>query len=77
MCERQQAGQGRKSLGLRTFGPATAEILPESEVSAVRSLIMRKYRADLVIFRPLRFAQGVPHLGRPRTTPVILAITPS
>jgi len=56
--------------------PGTAEILPESEVSAVRSLIMRKYRADMVIFRPLRFVQGVLHLGRPRTGPVILAITP-
>lgn len=53
-----------------------AEILPDSEVSAVQQLIGRKYRADMVIFRPLRAVQAKLHIGRPRTTSVILAITP-
>ena len=53
-----------------------AEVLPESAVGSVRPLIMRKYRADLVIFRPLRSVQTMLHVGRPRTKPVILAITP-
>lgn len=56
--------------------PATAEVLPDSEVSALLPLIMRKYRADLVIFRPVRFAQAKLHIGPPRTKPVMLAITP-
>jgi hypothetical protein len=37
---------------------------------------MRKYRSDLVIIRPLWFVQSALHLGRQRSTPVILAITP-
>jgi PPOX class probable F420-dependent enzyme len=56
--------------------PGTAEILPDSEVGEVQSLISRKYRTDLLMIRPVRFVQGVLHLGRPRTKPVILAITP-
>jgi uncharacterized protein len=56
--------------------PATAEVLPDSQVSALQSLIWRKYRADLVIFRPLRFAQAKLHIGPRQTKPVILAITP-
>lgn len=55
---------------------ATAEILPESEVRAARSLIIRKYRADLVIFGPIRFVQAILHIGRARTKPLILVITP-
>ncbi len=47
----------------------TAEILPESEVSAVRSLIMRKYRADMVIFRPLRPAGAASPCCAPRRCP--------
>jgi|GEM_PF-399447 uncharacterized protein len=56
--------------------PATAEILPDSEVSVIRPLIRRKYRADMVIFRPLRFVQATLHVGPRETKPVILAITP-
>ena len=56
---------------------AVAEILPDSEIAAVERLIADKYRFDLIIFRPLRFVQSRLHLGRPRTRPVILAITPS
>jgi uncharacterized protein len=56
---------------------AAAEILPDSEIAAVERLIADKYRFDLIIFRPLRFVQSRLHLGRPRTRPVILSITPS
>jgi len=56
--------------------PATAEVLPDSAVSLIRPLIRRKYRADMVIFRPLRFVQAKLHLGPRETKPVILAITP-
>lgn len=64
----------------RLRGPrvtAVAEVLPDCEVSRVEQLIARKYRADMVIFRPLRFAQQVLHIGRPRTKPAVLAVTPS
>jgi uncharacterized protein len=56
---------------------AVAEILPDSEISAVERLIADKYRFDVIIFRPLRFVQARLHLGRPRTKPLILSITPS
>jgi hypothetical protein len=57
--------------------PAVAQILPDSEVGAVERLIVDKYRFDMIIFRPLRFIQARLHLGRPRTEPAILGITPS
>jgi hypothetical protein len=53
-----------------------ADILPDSGISTVEQLIADKYRSDMIIFRPLRFVQAKLHLGRPRTKPVILAITP-
>ena len=56
---------------------AVAEILPGSETGAVERLIADKYRFDMIIFRPLRFVQARLHLGRPRTPPAILRITPS
>jgi uncharacterized protein len=56
--------------------PAVAQILPGSEIAAVERLIARKYRFDMIIFRPLRFVQARLHLGRPRTEPAILGITP-
>ena len=56
--------------------PAVAEILPNSEIAAVERLITDKYRFDMIIFRPLRFVQARLHLGRPRTEPAILSITP-
>jgi uncharacterized protein len=55
---------------------AVAELLPDSEVGAVERLIADKYRFDVIIFRPLRFVQARLHLGRPRTRPTILRITP-
>jgi len=57
--------------------PAVAEILPHSEISTVERLIADKYRLEMIIFRPLRFVQARLHLGRARTEPVILGITPS
>jgi uncharacterized protein len=57
--------------------PAVAELLPDSEISGAERLIKRKYRADLVIIAPLRFIQSALHLGRARTKPVILAISPT
>ena len=57
--------------------PAVAEILSDSEIGAVERLIADKYRFDMIIFRPLRFVQAKLHLGRPRTGPAILGITPS
>ena len=57
--------------------PAMAQILRGSEVGAVERLIADKYRFDMIIFRPLRFIQARLHLGRPRTEPAILGITPS
>ena len=57
--------------------PAVAQILPDSEIAAVEQLIADKYRFDMIIFRPLRFVQARLHVGRPRTEPAILGITPS
>jgi uncharacterized protein len=57
--------------------PAVAQILPASETAAVERLIAGKYRFEVIVFRPLRFIQARLHLGRPRTEPAILAITPS
>ncbi len=57
--------------------PAVAEILSGSEIGRVERLIADKYRFDMIIFRPLRFVQARLHLGRPRTGPAILSITPS
>ena len=56
--------------------PAVAEILPDHETGGVEQLIAGKYRYDMIIFRPLLFAQTKLHLGRPRTKMVILRITP-
>ncbi len=57
--------------------PGTAGLLPDSEAGQAERLLADKYRIDLLFIRPLRFAQARLHLGRPRTTTVILAITPS
>lgn len=53
-----------------------ARLLTGPEADAADGLIERKYRFDLMIIRPLWFVQSALHLGRPRSTPVILAITP-
>ncbi len=54
---------------------AVAELLPDAETSRAERLLRRKYRFDMLIIAPLRFAQSALHLGRPRTRSVILAIT--
>lgn len=53
-----------------------ARVLPGPEAAAAERLITRKYRADLLVIRSLWFLQSVLHMGRSRSTPVILAITP-
>ncbi len=53
-----------------------AYVLSGSEADTAERLITRKYRSDLMIIRPLWFVQSALHLGRQRSTPVILAITP-
>ena len=55
---------------------ARAEVFPEHELGRVKALIARKYRADMLLIRPLRAIQSVLHVG-PSTGPeVVLAITP-
>jgi PPOX class probable F420-dependent enzyme len=53
-----------------------ARVLAGSEADAAGKLIARKYRSELAIIRPLWFIQSTLHVGRQRSTPVILAITP-
>jgi uncharacterized protein len=53
-----------------------ARVLAGSEADAAGKLITRKYRSELAIIRPLWFIQSALHVGRQRSTPVILAITP-
>jgi PPOX class probable F420-dependent enzyme len=57
--------------------PARAEILPVDEVPRVEKLMARKYRWDMLIFKPLRAIMRALHVGRYRGTSVIVAITPS
>jgi hypothetical protein len=60
----------------RRVGSLRSEDPPWTAAGAVERLIADKYRFDMIIFRPLRFVQARLHLGRPRTEPAILAITP-
>lgn len=57
--------------------PAHAEILPDDEVPRVETLMARKYRWDMLIFKPIRAIQRALHFGRYRGKTVVLAITPS
>ena len=54
---------------------AIAEILPDEETARVERLVGRKYRADLLVIRPIRAIQSAFRRG-PREKSVILAITP-
>jgi PPOX class probable F420-dependent enzyme len=56
---------------------ARAEILPDDEVPRVEALMSRKYRWDMLIFKPLRAIQRALHIGRYRGKTIILAITPT
>jgi PPOX class probable F420-dependent enzyme len=55
--------------------PARAELLPDDEIPRVEGLMARKYRVDMLFFRPVRAIQKA--LGRHRGKSVIVAITPS
>jgi len=55
---------------------AVAELLPDAEAARVHQLLERKYRVEALLVKPARFVQSVLHVGRPRTTSVILAVTP-
>jgi len=73
--------QDHRQAGGRTQGDPVLEPGQPVEgirarLSVIRPLIRRKYRADMVIFRPLWFVQAKLHLGPRETKPVILAITP-
>ena len=57
--------------------PAHAEILPDDEVPRVEALMARKYRWDMLIFKPLRAIQRVLHIGKYRGKTIILGITPT
>jgi uncharacterized protein len=57
--------------------PAQAELLPEAEVGRVERLLAAKYRIDLLVIKPIRALQAALRRGRPRTRPVIVAITPA
>lgn len=54
---------------------ARADVLDASEVARVEQLVRRKYRADMLMIRPLRWAQRTFHLGKERGPSVILALT--
>jgi uncharacterized protein len=53
-----------------------AQVLSGSAADDAGRLITRKYRLELAVIRPLWFVQSALHLGRRRSTPVILAVTP-
>ena len=66
----QTSGTALTGFSTLTGKPSLSKITNEC-------LIADKYRFDMIIFRPLRFVQARLHLGRPRTEPAILGITPS
>lgn len=57
--------------------PARAEILPDDEIPRVEELMARKYRVEVLFFKPLRAMQRTLHIGRYRGKSVIVAITPT
>jgi uncharacterized protein len=61
-------------LGQQVSG--VARVLSGSAAADAKRLINRKYRADWLIVRPVWFIQSALHVGRPRSTPAFLAITP-
>jgi PPOX class probable F420-dependent enzyme len=50
-----------------------AVVLADAEIPAVQRLLARKYRVDMLFFRPIRWLQKV--LAGRRSTPLVLAIT--
>jgi uncharacterized protein len=64
----------------RLLGPqvaANAVLLEPSETRRVGRLIARKYRFDALVIRPLWYLTSVLHVGKSRTHPVIISITPA
>ena len=55
--------------------PARAELLAGAEVAHVEELLRHKYRRDMLVIGPLRWAQRTFHLGRDRGPTVALSIT--
>jgi PPOX class probable F420-dependent enzyme len=55
---------------------ARAELLAESEVDRVERLMADKYRVDMIFIKPIRALQAALRWGKPRSTSVIVAITP-
>jgi uncharacterized protein len=55
---------------------ARAEVLSASETAHIEELIRHKYRRDMLVIGPLRWAQTTLHLGKDRGPTVALAITP-
>jgi uncharacterized protein len=54
-----------------------ARVLSGAAADAAGRMITRKYRLELAVIGPLWFIQSALHLGRRRSTPVILTVTPS
>lgn len=57
--------------------PARAEILSDDEIVHVEGMMSRKYRVEMLIFKPLRAIQRALHVGPHRGKSVIVGITPS
>jgi uncharacterized protein len=55
--------------------PGRAGLLDPAEVAHVEELIRHKYRRDLLLIGPLRWAQRTFHLGKDRGPTVALALT--
>ena len=57
--------------------PAHAAFLPDAERERIERLMASKYRFDVRILKPIRWAQTAFHIGRGRGKPIVLAITPA
>jgi PPOX class probable F420-dependent enzyme len=57
--------------------PARAELLPDDQIAHVEEMMARKYRVEMLVFKPLRAIQKVLHVGPHRGKSVIVAIVPS
>lgn len=55
---------------------ATAEVLAGPAVGQAEKLLKRKYRLDMLVIGPVRWAQQALRIGPPRTGTVLLAVTP-
>jgi hypothetical protein len=63
----------------RLWGPSVkglAEVLDAEQTACIEALIRRKYRRDMLIIGPLRWAQKTFHLGKDHGPTVGLAVIP-